>query len=178
MLSCGRKIMTIEVLRDDIFPGEYESALLSFISIAFKYDYPDLGTAKFRFVGSLNEEVIAHAALSERLIEINGHRYNVLLLGQVCTLMSMRNKGVGRAILQFIKKYEFDKKYDLIILNCGNEIEGFYRKNGFSKISTSAGYLRKGKVEVDSDPVYCLTVNNHIKINDLHTETIFLGEDF
>ena len=99
-------------------------------------------------------------------------------MGNICIKSELRKYGLGSEFLNFIKSFSFPYEYDLILLNCGEQVIEFYRKNGFTQISPVASYIRKKKIEVDEDPVLCFLLKNDLKIDDLYCDNIFLGEDF
>jgi glucosamine-phosphate N-acetyltransferase len=51
----------------------------------------------------------------------------------IVVLQSWRSKGIGSILIERLKTYGFDRNCYKIILDCNENLESFYSKNGLSK---------------------------------------------
>jgi hypothetical protein len=119
-----------------------------------------------------NRGLIGFAAVSDRIVRMDGEEADASLIGLVAIAKSRRGVGLGSVLLHSLVAGETGRKRDLV-LNCGEGLKGFYLAAGFKKISGSAGYMRNGRIEWDADPVLARG-----GIAERLCARAFLGEDF
>jgi predicted GNAT family N-acyltransferase len=123
---------------------------------------------------TVNGKLCGYCAISIRKVIIENVEIKVNLLGVFCITENYRKKGFGTNFLEYIKKDIYTVNDYGIILNCGFNIEEYYYRNGFIRISDQAKYYRNNRIQTDKDPVLYFGT----KVFAENCESMFIGTDF
>jgi ribosomal protein S18 acetylase RimI-like enzyme len=81
------------------------------------------------FVMEVDNKIIATATV---LIEHKLHHHYMGHIEDVAVLSEFQKKGYGKLIVEHAMKYCDERQCYKIVLSCRNELESFYKKNGFT----------------------------------------------
>ncbi|QPQ35840.1 GNAT family N-acetyltransferase [Lysinibacillus sp. JNUCC-52] len=90
----------------------------------------------FRFIiCNDNEKVLAQVGLDYRAMKLGDEVINVLGIIDLCVNKIYRNKGLGTKLVRKVLKFAETNSVDFVLL--GTEIEEWYEKIGFIKVSNT-----------------------------------------
>lgn len=102
--------------------------------IISKEDLADMIANKNIFVAKLNNEIVAYASILIKVREHKGFRYRKQLdIDAICVDENHRRKGIGKALVDYIKEYALENDCTDIALNVFPQNEdaiGLYEKAG------------------------------------------------
>jgi predicted N-acetyltransferase YhbS len=110
--------------------------------------YPD-GQTYFRQIPCFHyllrsgDELVAHASVNHRLINIDGELYRIFGIGDLCVANKKQNQGIGKHLLDQLFKKAKSSDIDFLVLI--TDQSKFYKKNGFSRIKSRARWVVIGE---------------------------------
>lgn len=84
--------------------------------------------------------LVGYMGLDYRVIGVGDTHYNILAVIDFCIQEEHRGAGIGSLMLSSLAEYAGKKAVDFIILI--SELDAFYQKNGYQKISVQHSWLR------------------------------------
>ena len=93
----------------------------------------------FHYLLYTGKDLVAHASVNHRLINIGGRLYRIFGIGDLCVAGGKQKQGIGKHLINqlFIKAKESQIDFLVLITDEGK----FYKKNGFSKIKARARWV-------------------------------------
>ena len=138
----------------------------------------DIPPVNCRAMITRGDFVLVHAALQQRRFRIYEKVHNGYLLGFVCTDAKMRHKGLGTRVTKSLIRQLDRSKGDFVVLNCGEDVAGFYSSLGSESLARKAEYIRDGRTEIDDDPVLGKSIRDGFSLESLRCEVFPVGKDF
>lgn len=132
--------------------------------------------ADIHILGLEGNTAIAYCGLQSRVLGLPTAA-SFHLLGLVVVSSEFRRKGVGLRLLRYAIRLSKKDPVTGIVLNCGEDLVGFYARAGFTRISDCAVYFRDGVPVTDNDPVMALSFLPERPLGWLE-EGVVIGQDF
>jgi predicted N-acetyltransferase YhbS len=85
---------------------------------------------------------VAHLAVERRLIDVGGTEVLVAGVGEVVVSPAVQGRGLGAALVGELRarlRTEFAADFGFLL--CGEQVEGFYRRAGWSRVANPIRYL-------------------------------------
>ena len=104
---------------------------------------------ELRLVGRVDEQVVAHAAVLRRFLQIDGHAQLVGDVGLVAVDPARHGTGVGAALLARISEALCELGMPFGFLTCGEQVAGFYARGGWARVPGPTRMIRAdGQIQV------------------------------
>ena len=81
-----------------------------------------------------SNEIVAHLAIIDRTITVNGGQYRIAGIGNVFVLLEYRGQRLADKILKLAMEHSERLGFDFGILFTGSEVEKVYARNGWIKL--------------------------------------------
>jgi nodulation protein A len=85
---------------------------------------------------------VAHLAVERRLVGIGDDEYLLAGIGEVAVSPDMQGHGLGATLIGELRtrlRTEFTADFGFLL--CGDRVEGFYRRAGFTRVANPVRYL-------------------------------------
>ncbi len=119
---------SIEVLRNQSFPEHQANR-------SYYKQLPHMRALQFD-----GDILVGYLGLDYRAIKVGDEVYKVLGIIDFCVAEQWRGKGIGSFMLSEISSFAEAKNVDFIVLI--SALEGFYRRQGYSKVEGIHSWLR------------------------------------
>ena len=147
---------TLEMLRisralDSDFTTQIESALQSLMSEAFEGDFSEEDWQHtfggMRFLGYMDNQLIAHGAVIQRWMDVDGERKLVGYVEGIAVTPTLWRKGFGSLLMAELTTY-CRSEFPLSMLSTGEK--DFYRRHGWSDFAGES-YVSNAGVEIRTE---------------------------
>jgi nodulation protein A len=97
---------------------------------------------ELRLIGRANGQVVAHAAILRRFLQIDGHAQLVGDVGLVAVDPARHGTGLGAALLAQIREALCGLGMPFGFLTCGEQVAGFYARGGWARVPSPTRMIR------------------------------------
>ena len=97
---------------------------------------------ELRLIGRADGQVVAHAAVLRRFLQIDGHAQLVGDVGLVAVDPTRHGTGLGAALLAQIREALCGLGMPFGFLTCGEQVAGFYARGGWSRVPGPTRMIR------------------------------------
>ena len=104
---------------------------------------------ELRLVGRTDGQVVAHAAVLRRFLQIDGRAQLVGDVGLVAVDPARQGSGLGAALLSRVREALCGLGMPFGFLTCGERVAGFYARGGWARVPGPTRMIRAdGRVQV------------------------------
>lgn len=145
--------MTLTILQvDEDFVADNLSAIKNLLSDAYEGDFSEEdwlhSFGGVRFLGTLNNEIVAHGAVVPREVLINEKMTTIGYLEAIAVATNHQGQGVGRQLLSSISDFCLSE-YQISMLS--TDEFGFYENFGWKQFKGKSGVLLGTEVILTPD---------------------------
>lgn len=110
--------------------------------------------------------MVTHLDFERRMISVNGVDVHIAGVGEVATHPDYQNQGLGRLLMAQLKTILTEQlPVDYGILQCREEVTGFYQKVGWHRIEQAIHQqdIQTGDIQVNPGPIMILPIHKSTK---------------
>ena len=89
----------------------------------------------WRFMAQQEEQLLAHIALVDQTIHVDGQPLRTAGIGMVCVAPECRGQGLCGQLLKQAMELADSEAFDLSMLFCSTDVEPVYQRAGFQRIA-------------------------------------------
>lgn len=126
----------LQRIEDYLLSPTQEEELARLLSASFP-GYPAnrtyyLQLPSFRYLATLNHQLIGHLAVTHRIINAGGEPARIFGLGDLCVQAGYKRKKIGSLLLNTLEKEALQHQIDFLVLV--SDDQAFYLSKGFTLI--------------------------------------------